>query len=435
MKYKTRLLETKLKKLGEHFSVIVLTGARQVGKTTLLRHLLQQIRPQSYLADNNDSPLASQSQTQYTFDPITDVYNARQDPELFLEHAGTPVLLDEIQFAPELLPTIKRRVDEHHQAGQYWLTGSQNLSIVKNIAESLAGRAATLSLYPMSLGEMLDHPSSWIINFLNDPQQFLHAPHSRLLSQSQISVYDILWRGTYPGLLDTDAEILQAGLESYLHTYIERDVRMVGEISDLQEFSRFVRLIANLTAKEINYSELGREIGVTPQTARRWLNILLSTFQWHEIDAYDGNLIKRISKRKKGYFVDSGMACHLMHITSPTALSGHPQVGFLFETFVVLDIFKQLTLMPTKPAIYHWRKHGEQSDSGTEVDLVLEMDNRYFPIEIKLTSQPSKFDTRGIIKFRQTYPSLKIEPGLVIAPVKNIFPLGDDCYAVPWDII
>lgn len=449
MIYKNRLLETKLKNLGQHFPVVVLTGARQVGKTTLLKHLLREIRPHDCLAYSEDSrlvghngaPLTTKPSIHYTFDPITDIGNARQDPELFLDHIGTPVLLDEIQYTPELLPAIKRRVDatlekvSDRPPCQYWITGSQNLSVAKNIAESLAGRAATLSLYPMSLGEAFNHPSSWIINFLNDPQNFLRTPQLRLFAEKPVSVYDILWRGTYPGLLETTNEILQAGLESYLHTYVERDVRLAGDISDLHEFSRFVRLLANLTAQEINYSQLGREIGVTPQTAQRWLNLLINTFQWHEVDAYSGNTIKRISSKKKGYFMDTGMACHLMHITSANALSGHPRAGALFETFVVLDIFKQLALMPTMPAVYHWREHGSSKDTSTEVDLVLELDNRYFPIEIKLNSHPSKFDARGIAKFRKTYPALQIEAGLIIAPVAEIFPLDDNCYVVPWDLV
>lgn len=414
MAYKHRLIETKLKKLATHFPVITLTGARQVGKTTMLEHLL--------------SSQANGVFSHITFDPIVDVGNARQDPELFLNNIKTPALLDEIQYAPELVASIKRRVDEQKYPGSYWLTGSQNLALLKNIAESLAGRTSIQYLYPMSLGEKLGKPTNWIVNFIHDPIKFLKNPPAKLLTPNN-SIYEILWRGGYPGLIETDAEILQAGLDGYLHTYLERDIRLMGEISDLHDFSRFLQLAANLTAQEINYSQLGRDIGINPHTAKRWLNILQSTFQWLEIPAFSNNTIKRVSGKNKGYFIDTGMASHLLRITSPDSLAGHPRLGALFETFVVQDIYKQLNTMPLKPNIYHWRSHG-----GAEIDLLLEIDNRYFPIEIKLKSRPSKNDASGIVAFRETYPKLQIETGIIIAPVNEVFALGHSCYAVPFDL-
>ena len=176
MDYKHRLIEKKILRVGEHFPVTVLVGARQVGKTTLLRHLLPNV-------------------AQVTFDPVIDINNARQDPELFLKNMNTPLLLDEIQYAPELLSVIKRWVDENKTPGQYWLTGSQNLSMLKNVAESLAGRAAVLSLYPMTLGELQNAPSTWIVDFLQNPQQFLQAPHETLQRLPSKSLFSVLWKG------------------------------------------------------------------------------------------------------------------------------------------------------------------------------------------------------------------------------------------------
>jgi predicted AAA+ superfamily ATPase len=408
MIYKTRLLEGKLKEVGRHFSVVVLTGARQVGKTTLLRHLLPDAE-------------------HITFDPVIDIGNARSDPELFLSQLSPPVILDEIQYAPELLAVIKRRVDVNKKPGQYWLTGSQNLSVIKNIAESLAGRAAVLSLYPMSLGETISQPVCWIESFLQDPEFFLKNPLSRITTQR--SLFEILWRGGYPGLLELPDNLLHAGLESYLRTYIERDIRVLSDIGNLQEFTRFVQLAANLSAQEINYSQLGREIGITPQTARRWLNLLISTFQWTEIPSFFGNSIKRLSGKNKGYLIDTGILCYLVHISSPKALLGYPKLGALFETFVVQDLLKQINSLSSKPAMYHWRVH-----SGAEVNLILERDNYYFPIEIKCKSRPSKADAIGIKIFRETYPKLKTGPGLVIAPTESAFALGENCFAVPYDL-
>lgn len=410
MSYKKRLIEDKLLALSKHFPVLVLTGARQVGKTTLLSYLTKGIHI-------------------VTFDPVVDVGNARQDPELFLNHLSLPVLLDEVQYAPELLPVIKRYVDAQKAPGQYWLTGSQNFAMLKNISESLAGRAAVLSLYSMSLGELYEQPANWIARFISNPDSFLKAPVQRI-QQAPKSVPQILWQGCYPGMVGLEPVIFQTSLASYLQTYLERDVRLLAEVSDWQEFSRFMQLIANLTAQEINYSQLGREIGVTPQTAQRWLNILTSSYQWLSLPSYTGNAIKRLSSKSKGYFADTGLACYLMRISSPEVLPGHPRLGALFETYAVMDILKQLTTLSLAPAVYHWRSHG-----GAEVDLLIEIDNWFFPIEIKCKSRPTKADISGIKAFRETYPNLNIAPGIVIAPVENILPLGENCFALPFDLV
>jgi predicted AAA+ superfamily ATPase len=411
MKYKKRLLQDKLTRLGEHFPVVVLTGARQVGKSTLFKHLHPHAR-------------------HIIFDPTIDIGNARQDPELFLDQITLPVILDEIQYCPELLPVIKRRVDEKKMPGQYWLTGSQNLSVLKNVSESLAGRAALQSLYPMTIAERYDHASSWFLRFQKNPYDFLMSPMKRVTSSQNINLFSMLWNGGYPGLLSMADDLHSDMLDSYLRTYIERDIRLLSDISDLQDFSRYVQLLANLTAQEIQFNQLGREIGISPQTAKRWLNILVNTYQWIELPAYSGNTIKRISLKSKGYYIDTGMAAHLMHISSPAALAGHPKLGALFETCIINDILRQLPLLPGKPAIYHWRSH-----AGAEVDMILELDNTFYLIEVKCKSRPSKADMRGIQAFRETYPTLNYAPSIIICAVNEVTPLSSDCFAIPFDLI
>lgn len=410
MKYKKRLLEGKLARLADHFPALVLTGARQVGKSTLLAHLV---------------PGAQH----ITFDPVIDIGNARQDPELFLDQLKLPVILDEIQYAPELLPVIKRRVDQHKVPGQYWLTGSQNLSVLKNVSESLAGRAAVLSLYPMTLGERYGDAAAWLPSYINDPEGFLQRPISRLGQLSDETLVSVLWKGGYPGLLDIDMTLQQDALTSYLRTYIERDVRLLSDINDLQQFSSFVQLVANLTAQEIQMTQLGREIGISPHTAQRWLNLLKNIYQWLEIPAYSGDTRKRVSGKKKGYLVDSGMICNLMRISTPQALLGHPRLGAIFETFIVNDILRQLPLLQGNAAVYHWRSH-----AGAEVDLLIEQNNVYYPIEIKCKTRPSKNDLSGIQAFRATYPHLNIAPALLICAIAEVQFLGDNCFAIPYDI-
>ena len=411
MKYKERLASGKLLTLSEHFSVVVVSGARQVGKSTLLEHLFPQWK-------------------RVVFDPVIDVGNARTDPELFLKNHPVPLILDEIQYCPEIIPCIKRLVDADKRPGMYILTGSQQWSVLKSISESLAGRAVFLDLEGFSLSELAENipAASWLERYLNDPESFVGT--AQTIQAVPRTLYEILWRGFLPEMDTLPGELGGDFFSAYLRTYIERDVRLMLDVDDWQQFGRFVQLAAALGAQEINHSQIGRGIGTTPQTARRWLAVLKATFQWFEIPAWHGNAIKRISSRPKGYFADTGLACHLARITSPDALGGHPMVGSLFETAVVSEIRKLMAPLSRKAAFYHWRIH-----SGSEVDLILERDGTLYPLEIKLASRPSRKDTRGIQALRENYPGQKIAPGLVIAPAEGLEQLGKNEYTIPWNII
>jgi predicted AAA+ superfamily ATPase len=411
MKYKTRLATPKLVALTEHFAVVVVSGARQVGKSTLLKHLFP-------------------DWDTVVFDPVVDVGNARADPELFLQNHPAPLILDEVQYCPEVVSCIKRLVDEGKRPGMYILTCSQQWSVIKSISESLAGRAVFLDLDGFALSEVVENvPAvSWLERYLADPSQFVGSDNQRL--RPKRTLYELLWRGRLPEM-DTIPEALTGDFFSaYMRTYVERDVRVMLQVDDWQQFGRFVQLAATLTAQEVNFSQLGREIGLTPQTAKRWLAVLNATFQWIEVPAYHGNAVKRISSKPKGYFCDTGLACHLARISSPTALGGHPMTGSFFETAVVGEVHTLLAPLARKAKAYHWRIH-----SGSEVDLVLERDGVLYPIEIKLSSRPTRKDTRGISALRKNYPALDIAPGLVIAPVERVEQLSEDDYAMPWDLV
>lgn len=411
MKYKYRLATSKLVKLVEHFAVVVVSGARQVGKSTLLKHQFP-------------------GWDTVVFDPVIDVGNARADPELFLQNHPVPLILDEIQYCPEIVPCIKRRVDDDKRPGMYILTGSQQWSVIKSISESLAGRAVFLDLDGFALSEAVENvPAvSWLERYLDDPSLFVCADHRR--QSSDRTLYEFLWRGRLPEMDTVPQDLAGDFLSAYMRTYVERDVRAMLQVDDWQQFGRFVQLAATLTAQEVNFSQLGRDIGITPQTAKRWLAVLDATFQWIEVPAYHGNTVKRISSRPKGYFCDTGLACHLAKITSPTALGGHPMTGALFETTVVGEVHKLLTPLARKAEPYHWRIH-----SGSEVDLILDRDGVLYPIEIKLSSRPTRKDTRGLDALRHNHALMNIAPGLVIAPVEHFEQLSEHDYAVPWDLV
>lgn len=409
MNYQYRQLTEHLQQLAAYFSVVVLSGARQVGKSTLLAH-------------------AFPSFEVVTFDPSQDIGNARRDPELFLNAHPGPTILDEIQYAPELVPAIKRRVDMSQKPGQYILTGSQQWAVLQTANESLAGRAIFLELEGFSLSEMANTRATWLNRYLSDPVAFTQVPLNRLATAR--SVHEILFRGFLPQATQLPMKLLRRFHDSYITTYIERDIRLLAEIEDRQLFGRFTQLVAAMTAQEINHSHMGRELGISYKTAQRWLRILRDTFQWMEVAAFHTNAIKRASGKPKGYFSDTGLACALQKISSPAALLGHPLSGALFESAVCAEIRKQMACLDAPPRLHHWRSY-----AGAEVDLLLEQDGTYFPIEIKLASRPSRADTRGLRAFREAHPQLKVAPGLVIAPADAKLQLNDNDWVLPWDAV
>ncbi len=396
-------------RLLEDFPVVVVTGARQVGKSTLVQHAF---------AGKADF---------VTFDSVLDVENAKREPDLFLDNHRTPLVLDEFQYAPEVVPALKRRVDKNRSPGQYVLTGSQQWGVMKSVAESLAGRAVFLDLDAFSLAETAGAAGqSWLSAYLADPAGFLGSNPSRL--SPRFPLWEQIWRGFLPEAQFLPIESVPAFHDAYLRTYIERDVRLLADVSDWHLFGRFVRLSAALSSQEVNASQLGRELGLHPGTARRWLDVLAATFQWFEISSYSGNAVKRVSEKPKGYIADTGTLCAALAVSAPSALPAHPLFGAVFETAAAGEVRKQAGLLSPRPNLYHWRAHG-----GAEVDLLLERDGTFFPIEVKAKSALSRSDASGIGAFRKTYPQLKVAPGLLLAPAEKAFPVTERDWAMPWD--
>jgi predicted AAA+ superfamily ATPase len=410
MNYKNRLLEQRVKELAGLFKIVLLAGARQVGKSSLLAHLFP-------------------STTTFVFDPVQDLYGARQGPDLFLDSFARPLILDEVQYVPELLPSLKRKVDTAEDKGQYLLTGSQQLSILKTVSESLAGRVAIVELGPMTLHEMYgnvaDQQSSWLERYLADPHLFQKNFLGTITNLPPL--YEILVRGGMPGTIDLPLPALATYFSSYLQTYVERDVRLLENIQDVALFGRFFALLSALTAQEINYTQLGREIGISPATVQRWLHVLQYTYQWSEVAPYHGNMIKRISSKPKGLFADTGMACYLQRISAPAALAGHPWLGALFESFCVAMIKGLSNALGTAPLLYHWR-----TMAGAEVDLILERDGKLYPIEMKCKSNLTGHDTRGLQAFRETYSNQNIMPGLILYAGDRCYWVDKNTVAFPW---
>lgn len=221
------------------------------------------------------------------------------------------------------------------------------------------------------------------------------------------------------------------GASSYgIHGRNRKMCKLVENIDNLNNFSSFIGILSMLTAQEINYTHLGREIGVQAKTVSRWLDIMGTCYQWHEVLPYHGNTIKRLCKKRKGYFFDTGVACYLQHISSVDALASHPNRGALFETWVINQIKTLNSVMSLHAKIYHWR-----TNAGAEVDILLERDGIFYPIDVKCKTNLTKHDTSGIMAFRESYPNLKIANGLIIYAGELSYTINPYVVAISWKIL
>lgn len=229
-----------------------------------------------------------------------------------------------------------------------------------------------------------------------------------------------------PAVLPLENQDIPSYLSSYVQTYVERDIRVMADLSDIGQFGRFLRLCGALTGCEIFQSQLGRELGVNPKTARNWLNLLVWSYQWIELTAYSGNAVKKLSSKAKGHMQDSGLACYLNAIPSPEGLLSSPALGRIFESWGVGLLYRQMQRLPLIPAVYHWR-----TQNGAEVDAVLDYNGRLFPVEFKAASRISGHDTRGILAFRNTYSNAAV--GVVVYGGKEPYRISEHAVAIPWN--
>ncbi len=406
--YIHRFLTEKLKNLSTYFPVVAVTGARQVGKSTLLKHVF---------GDRYEY---------FEFDPIIDLENARTDPDLFLDNHPLPLILDEIQYAPEVVAAIKRRVDIEQKSGQYILSGSQQWQVMRSLADSLAGRVAFLDLDPFSAFEVGGDKNGkpWLCKWLDSGGTIRFS--KRLALKSTLS--EQIFRGFMPAVYEIPLDVVPDYFRQYERTYIERDVRSLTTTDDTSLFSRFFRLVCSLSSCELNYNQIGRDLGLSAMTAGRWLSVLRGTFQWYEIPPFFRNPLKRVSRKPKGFCTDPGIMAYALAISSPAAVLSHPSWGSLFETCVAAEIRKSINAMSPPPMLYHWRSHG-----GAEVDFIIEKDGVFYPIEVKASSHPTRADASGITAFRKAHPGMTIGPGIIIAPSSTSYPVTENDRVIPWD--
>ena len=398
--YIPRSLEPIIQKAAYEFPAVVLVGPRQSGKTTLLKHLFDK----HYKVVSLEPPDVRLA--------------ALNDPRGFLSLYTPPVVFDEIQYAPVLLPFIKEQIDgDRGRPGQYILTGSQNLFLMQQVTESLAGRAAILKLLPLSRWEIAGLPEREL------PWEMTTS--SSVPAQTSSELWEQALRGFYPEIAlspERDVRLWQA---SYVQTYLERDVRNLRNIGDLTLFQIFLRALAARSAQILNLSELARDVGVSVNTAKAWISILEASFQILILRPYYANIGKRLIKSPKIYFVDTGLLCYLVGLRDIEHAAAGPMGGAIFENLVVADLFKIAMHRGEEPSLYFWR-----TVAGAEVDVVVETQNAMIPLEIKLSETPRPEMARELIGFQRDFKG-KTGPGYVIYPGNMILPLGQGITTLP----
>ena len=366
--YLPRALERFALSASRQFPALLVTGARQVGKTTFLRHLSEAER--SYVT--LDDPL------------VLDL--ARRDPALFFQRFRPPLLIDEIQYAPELLPYIKMEVDRERRPGAFWLTGSQQFAVMKGITETLAGRVAILTLLGFTQRETDGRPAA-LPPFLPN-EAALQARSTTAATLTLHDVYARIWRGSMPALVTGQIRDRDLFYRSYVQTYLERDVRDLTQVGDLNAFGRFLRAVAARTAQMLNYSDLARDCAISVNTARKWMSVLEGSFQVAILPAYHTNLSKRLVTTPKVHFLDTGLCAYLTEWSSPETLEAGAMSGALFETFVFGEILKSWHNQGRHPAFHYYR-----DKDGREIDLLIAHDGRLWPVEIKKAALVREADT------------------------------------------
>lgn len=346
----SRTLHPYLLEAARSLPIVTLTGPRQSGKTTLVRAAFPELPYVSLEApDTRERALA--------------------DPRGFLRALRDGAVLDEVQRAPDLLSYLQEIVDEDPRPGRFVLTGSQNLLLLDRVSQSLAGRARILNLYPFSLSELAER-EPW------DPEDAAGPDPDRAAVTAR-PLHETLHAGLYPRIHDRGLDAVP-WLSDYRATYVERDVRQIVNVQDLETFGRFLGLAAGRSGQLLNASSLANDVGVDHTTVRRWLSILEASFVVHLLRPHHRNFGKRLTKSPKIYFLDPGLLCSLLEIRSPADLRVHPLRGGIFESLVLAELVKAYAHRGARPPVYFWR-----DSAGHEVDFLLDAGRRLVPIEAK----------------------------------------------------
>ncbi len=365
MTYIKRELERKFLEMNSFFKVVLVTGARQVGKTTMLKHL----------ADGTE-------RTYVTLDDLAIRELAQNDPALFFQTYKPPILIDEVQHAPQLFERIKLLCEQTEETGLFWLTGSQHFGMMKHIRETLAGRIGILELYSLSQreksGVLFDEPLDFSFDNLKLRQ-------SKLPPSDVTEIFEHIWRGGMPQVLNANEEMRQEYFNSYVDTYLMRDVAEFGGVTDSSKFMKLLKACAALTAEQVNYKTLSDAADISEPTAKDWLRLLEGLGIVYLLQPYSNNELKRLVKTPKLYFCDTGLCSFLsMWLTRDTLMNGAAS-GHYFENYVVIELLKNYAYAKSKTNLYYYR-----DSNAKEIDVFVESSGYVHPLEIKKSASPNR---------------------------------------------
>jgi predicted AAA+ superfamily ATPase len=399
-----RHAEKALSELVRSFPVVLVTGPRQIGKSTLLLNTPR-----------------TEKKPYISFDDMTETNAAKADAKTFLSLHRPPVIFDEIQYVPELFPYIKLNVDRNKKKGMYFLTGSQQFHLMKNVSESLVGRIGILQLMGLSMREI--GGDTYTKPFL-PVTRYLMTREKNAQKYSAAEIWKTIHTGSFPAVV-TGYSKQKAFFDSYIRTYIERDVRVLAHVGDELQFMQFVTIVASRTGQMLNYHDITRDVQISEPTAKKWLSILVTSGLVYLLPSFSMNVEKRVVKTPKLYFLDTGLAAYLTKWTSPDVLQQGAAAGAFFETFVIAEILKSYYNTGREPALYYYRDKDKK-----EVDLLIMENGVLYPLEIKMTATP-KINDIAAFRTLKAVKGLKIGSGGVICTAESLGILAKDQYSIP----
>ncbi len=369
MEYIKREAERKFREMSNFFKAVLVTGARQVGKTTMLKKL----------ADGT-------GRTYVSLDDIMARELAQSDPALFFQKYKPPVIIDEVQYAPQLFERIKVICDSSDECGLFWLTGSQQYDMMKNVRETLAGRVGIMNLYSLSQRE-----KSGV--FFDEPLDFsferLCGRQDKCAPNNISEVFEHIWRGGMPHVQQADEEMRQEYFNSYVDTYLMRDVAEAGGVTDSAKFLRMLRACAALTAEQVNYANLAQAADISEPTAKEWVRLLHGLGIIYLLQPYLNNELKRLAKTPKLYFCDTGLCAFLsMWLTKDTLMNGAAS-GHYYENYVVNELVRSYAYGKKKANLYYYR-----DSNAKEIDIIAECDGKIHPLEVKKSANPDRKEVK-----------------------------------------
>ena len=405
--YITREIEETVKRISGQFKVLLLTGARQVGKTTLLKHLAQ-----------------GSGRTYVTLDDLAVRSLALSDPALFLQRYTPPLLIDEIQYAPALLSYIKIYADTKAQNGDIWLTGSQRLPLMQGVTESLAGRVGIIDLQGLTAGEI--NGAEYTEPFLPTAEQLLRRLKNAN-KQSLKEIYKLIWQGSMPALYNGGEQDWQSYYASYVQTFLQRDVMKLLPVNDEMVFFRFLCAAAGQTGKMINYAELAKAAEISAPTAKQWVKTLEAAGIIYLLQPFMPPGAKYIVKAPKLYFFDTGLAAYLTRWNNAEALEMGAMSAEFFETWIVAEIYKSYANKGIVPPLYYLRNF-----NGKELELIIYENGTAYPIAIKKSAHPQKaVKTFAILEPVSADANIKIGEGGIICFADDLLPAAQDLWYIP----